>query len=358
VRRFRCQACDQMLFFANVQCLGCARALGFLPDLCRISALEPAGGDAWSPLDPAAQGRLYRFCDNYAQHHVCNWMVPLDENQSLCRACRHNETIPDLSIEANKGYWSRLEQAKRRLFYGLIKLGLPLQTKHENPEHGLAFEFLADPDPSFAESSRVMTGHEGGLITLNVAEADDAVRERRRLEMNELYRTVLGHFRHEIGHYYWERLINPSQQLYAFRELFGDERLAYDAALQRHYQEGPPPDWQANFVSAYASSHPWEDWAESWAHYLHMVDTLETARDLHLQLDTASAKSSQVLSGDEPYRPSSFDAMIAAWLPLTEAVNCLNRSMGQADTYPFVLSDTAVEKVRFVHQVIGEATGH
>ena len=354
MQRFSCQACGQLLFFENVQCLGCGRTLGFLPDICRISALEPAGGDAWATLDQQVRGRLYRFCGNYAQYQVCNWMVPLDDNLELCRACRHNETIPDLSVPANHDYWAQLERGKRRLFYSLIKLGLPLETKAENPASGLAFEFLADPDSDFAESSKVMTGHANGVITLNVAEADDAVRERMRLAMNERYRTVLGHFRHEIGHYYWERLVNETAHQQSFRELFGDESQDYDAALQRHYQNGPPPDWQQRFVSIYASSHPWEDWAESWAHYLHMVDTLETARDLHLSLGAGGAGTNLALSGDDPYRPSSFDAMIGAWLPLTEAINALNRSMGQPDSYPFVLSEQAVEKVRYVHDLMSQ----
>jgi hypothetical protein len=357
VRRFNCHACGQTLYFENVQCLNCGRTLGFLPDLCQISALEPAGDDTWSALG-TDQDRRYRLCDNQTLHQVCNWLVPLDDGQRFCRACRHNETIPDLSVPANLGYWLRLEQAKRRLFYGLLKLRLPLETRQQNPALGLAFEFLADPDSSFAESSQVMTGHADGLITLNVAEADDAVREQRRLEMNELYRTVLGHFRHEIGHYYWERLIKPGPQLQTFRAVFGDERQNYDAALQQHYQSGPPADWQQYCVSAYASAHPWEDWAESWAHYLHMVDTLETARDLRLQLAKLKngSKEQLALNDDEPYLPRSFDAMVEAWLPLTEAVNGLNRSMGQPDSYPFVLSPGAVEKVRMVHQIVSEAS--
>src|SRR5262249_50270393 len=155
--------------------------------------------------------------------------------------------------------------AKRRLVYTLLALNLPLVSRQEDRESGLSFEFLADPaDPA---APRVMTGHAGGVITVNVAEADDAERERRRLQMNEPYRPLLGAFRHEIGHYYWDRLIRGSARLAAFRETFGDERADYAEALDRHHAGGPPGDWQDRFVSAYASSHPWEDWAETWAHY-------------------------------------------------------------------------------------------
>lgn len=298
-------------------------------------------------------GRQYRLCSNYAQYQVCNWMVSPEDMGDRCRACRHDETIPDLSVPANIDYWARLELSKRRLFYSLIKLNLPFETKAENPTGGLSFRFLADPDSDFSESSKVMTGHVNGVITLNVAEADDAARERLRLAMNERYRTVLGHFRHEIGHYYWERLGSGTPHHQPFRELFGDERQDYDAALKRHYQEGPPLDWQQSFVSTYASSHPWEDWAESWAHYLHMVDTLETARDLHLSLGSGGVDCNPILRSSGPYSPSDFDVMVAAWLPLTEAINSLNRSMGHPDSYPFVLSEPALRKVRFAHNFMG-----
>ena len=186
--------------------------------------------------------------------------------------CRLTCVIPDLAINGNREKWYRLEVAKRRLIYSLRRLGLrPFGT---SAGMDLRFEFLADsPEPN---GPKVLTGHNEGRITINIAEADDAKARERRLTMHEPYRTLLGHFRHEIGHYYWDRLITESDLIEPFRELFGDERQDYALAL-KHYQQGPSADWQNYYVSAYASTHPWEDWAETWAHYLHMTDALETA---------------------------------------------------------------------------------
>jgi hypothetical protein len=233
-----------------------------------------------------------------------------------------------------------------------------LRGKGEDLEKGLAFAFLGDPNPSFEETSQVVTGHENGLITLNIAEADDAIREKMRLTMNEPYRTLLGHFRHESGHHYWEQLIAHSDWLTPFRALFGDEQKDYDQALKRHYEQGAPADWPERFISAYASTHPWEDWAETWAHYLRMVDTMETAREFGLQVRPQQPNEQKV----DPRRtqlvgchPASFDKLLENWVPLTYVINSINRSMGQPDMYPFVLSTAAIEKLRFVHEVIARA---
>ncbi|MGK2913760.1 MAG: zinc-binding metallopeptidase family protein [Porticoccaceae bacterium] len=353
MKLFNCSVCNQLIFFENIQCVHCGHALGYLSDVDLLSALDPAGENLWRALAAKAGQANYKMCLNYRDQQVCNWVLPAENPADLCPACNLNQTIPDLSNPQNHLYWQRLEIAKRRLVYGLRALGLPLQNKQEDPEHGLAFAFLADPDGEFKESNRVMTGHAEGLITINLAEADDAVRERRRLDMNERYRTLLGHLRHESGHYYWERLVNPSDLLEPFREIFGDERTDYDIALQHHYDNGPPAGWELSFVSTYASSHPWEDWAESWAHYLHIVDTLETTRQFSLRVTTPVAGTSTATpDGVASYCPLSSEAMIASWLPLTYAINSINRSMGQPDMYPFVLSELAIKKLAFVHQVI------
>lgn len=353
MRSFSCQACGQLVFFENVQCVRCGHALGYLPDADVMSALEAGPDGVWQVLAGEAQGRHYRMCTNYAQENVCNWMVPAEETDTFCAACRLNQTIPDLSVEGNRERWARVEAGKRRLVYALLRLGLPLQ---DGPAGRLAFAFLADGTGKFQESGEVMTGHADGLITINIAEADDAMREQMRLDMHELYRTVLGHFRHEVGHYYWERLIRPSPRLKPFRQRFGDERADYDEALQRHYHQGPVPNWQESYVSAYATAHPWEDWAETWAHYLHIIDTLDTAAAFELRVRAPEDQSATVTPPPNAlYRPQSFDAMIKSWLPLTYALNCVNRSMGQPDLYPFVLSQPALDKLRFVHDVIGDA---
>ncbi|TVP86150.1 MAG: hypothetical protein EA347_09325 [Thioalkalivibrio sp.] len=352
MRLFTCQSCGQHVYFENVRCTRCGHTLGFLPDRMEVSALEDAGQGSWRAL--AAPGEAdYRACANSAQHEVCNWMVPAEDPEPLCRSCRLNHTIPDLNVAGNRILWQRLETQKRRLVYSLLRLELPVHPKHQDPA-GLAFDFLADPDPSFNEKGRVLTGHADGLITLNVAEADPATRERMREDMAEPYRTILGHFRHESGHYYWDRLVRDSQWLDEFRSLFGDETLDYGQALQRHHAEGPPPDWQQHFVSAYASSHPWEDWAETWAHYLHIVDTLETARSFGVGVRPEEGDP-QSMARDarfDPYGQADFAPILKHWLPLAFALNSLNRSMGHEDAYPFVLAPPAVEKLQLVHRIV------
>jgi hypothetical protein len=348
VKLFSCQACGQVLFFENIRCEHCGHVLGYLPDKSTISALEPLEGEAWSGL--ANPENPYKFCQNYA-HGVCNWMVPVGDAADFCAACRHNHVIPDLSAPGNNLLWARIEAAKRRLFYTLMRLHLPLENRNDNPERGLAFDFLADEYQSHAQG--VMTGHDNGLITLALREADDAVREKVRGEMSEPYRTLLGHFRHESGHYFWDRLIGGDEQkLEEFRALFGDEREDYNAALQRHYSEGAPAFWQNEFVSIYATTHPWEDFAETWAHYLHNVDTLESARAFGIKVKPRipHTELSAVVDFDV-HNATSMAQLIDAWLPIAFAVNSLNRSMGQPDLYPFVLAPRTIEKLAFVHAV-------
>jgi hypothetical protein len=355
VKVFHCDHCEALVFFENVRCVNCDHALAYLPDLEVVGSLNEAGENFWTSPLARSHGRKYRLCENYVTHNVCNWAVPADNASTLCRSCSLTRVIPDLGKPRHKEAWYKLEAAKRRLVYSLQRLGCPLASKVDDPEHGLAFEFLADPESSAAP--RVTTGHADGVITLNVAEADDAERERRRVDLHEPYRTLLGHFRHEVGHYYWERLVQNSAGLDRFRELFGDERKDYARSLQEHYKNGAPADWQQRFVSAYAASHPWEDWAESWAHYLHTTDTLEIASACGLSLrprrsDEPTLKDPAAPGGD---RTEPFDKIIADWLSLAYVLNNLSRSLGQPDAYPFVLSAAAVEKLRFVHETIASA---
>jgi hypothetical protein len=390
MRTFSCQFCGQPVYFENSQCTHCGATLGFLPDRQRLSALEQGEDGLWrvplpkperaaraaapslfarwfgrppapvAPPAPAQPGppRAYRQCTNYAQHDVCNWMVPADDEDAFCIACRPNQVIPNLARPGNLDKWYRLERSKRRLAYGLLRLGLPVQTKAEDPVGGLGFAFLSSLDANPGES--VLTGHAQGLITLNIDEADPATRERMRLDMDERYRTLLGHFRHEIGHYYWDRLIRDGDGLAPFRALFGDEQLDYGAALNAHYANGAPLDWQDRFVSAYAAAHPWEDWAETFAHYLHIVDTLETSEHFGVQIERRLPDGSVQRSNPDfdPYTIDDFQPIIDNWLPLTFAFNSLNRSMGQPDMYPFVLSPPVIDKLAFVHRVVREGRVH
>nr|WP_281384670.1 putative zinc-binding peptidase [Nitrospirillum iridis] len=343
---FNCQACGQMLYFENRVCERCGHRLGYLPDDDAMHAVERED-DAWHAL--GAPQRLYKFCDN-AEPDACNWLLPAEAAETLCAACRHNRTIPDVSCPQAMAQWRKIELAKHRLFYTLLKLGLPLANRTDDPEGGLAFDFLDDPP-----EGAVMTGHDNGLITLALKEADDAERETRRARLHEPYRTLLGHFRHEIGHYYWDRLVRDAGRLDAARALFGDERQDYGAALQRHYDQGAPADWQQTYISAYAASHPWEDFAETWAHYLHIVDTLETAHAYGLHVRPAGDRTGDLSTRVDfnPYRPCTIAAMVDAWLPIAFAVNNINRSMGQTDVYPFILTEPVIAKLGFIHDLIG-----
>jgi hypothetical protein len=357
VKIFECQYCGQLLYFENTVCASCERRLGYLPELGEVSAVEPANGP-WRAL--ADSDRPYLFCANWV-HDACNWMVPADGPEAYCVACRHNRIVPDLSWSRNLERWKQLEIAKRRLFYTLLRLGLKLRTRNEHP-HGLAFDFLADPNEGTGYGPSVLTGHDRGLITINLAEADHVERERRRRDMGEPYRTLVGHFRHEIGHYFWGALVEGDSSLDAFRRIFGDERQDYGLALETYYARGAPQDWQNGFVSAYATAHPWEDFAETWAHYLHIVDTLETAGAFGMHIRPRRRGRVEVkLAAEIDFDPCDaphLDQLIRAWLPLTFAVNSLNRSMGQFDLYPFMLSPTAIAKLGFVHARIRAASGH
>jgi hypothetical protein len=343
---FHCDHCGHLLFFENTQCVRCGHRVAYLPDLTIVGSLDEEGDGIWK--SPRQDGGRYRLCANYTEHQVCNWAIEGDATETLCLSCRLTRTIPDLSIDANRTAWYRLEWAKRRLLFTLLELHLPLDGREGDAAHGLAFEFLAD-----LPSQPITTGHASGIITINIAEADDAEREKRRQSLNEPLRTLTGHFRHESGHYYWDRLIDGTGAVDRFRETFGDERRDYGEALNQYYANGPAADWAESFISAYASAHPLEDWAETWAHYLHMVDTLETAAACGFSLrprrsdEPSLPRLPFVVSGSLP-----FERLIESWFPLTYALNNLTRGLGLADAYPFVLSPAAVEKLRFVHDLI------
>jgi len=349
MRLFRCQACDQVLYFENIKCERSHHRLGFMPEVTRLSALEPETETNWRPLAAPKQSRL--FCTN-AQYEACNWLVPDGTTDAYCLACRHNRTVPDLSVAENLPPWRKIQDAMHRLIYALLRLGLPLKTKLEDPDHGLVFDVLADPPEGMG--SRVMTGHDEGLITIALVEADDAEREKRRTAMGEPYRTLLGHFRHEIGHHYWDLLVRDGGQLEACRAVFGDDRQDYGEALKRHYTDGPPPDWRQSFVSAYATTHPWEDFAETWAHYLHIVDTLEMASAFGLAVNPSVDTDGEISAtiDFDPYAADSIERIVNAWLPFVFALNSVNRAMGNRDLYPFVLAPPVVRKLGFIHDLV------
>jgi hypothetical protein len=348
MKTFHCDKCSQQVFFENTFCSNCESMLGYQPALRTINSYEQTETGQWRSLNAIDEGKLYKQCSNYVEHNVCNWMLPADDPHELCESCQLTVVIPALSSEKNHVLWSRLEAAKRRLLFSLATLHLTPASKATEPETGLAFQFLEDG----VTDQCVMTGHNNGLITLNIAEADPAERERTREQMHERYRTLLGHFRHESGHYYFDRLVADSEWIDDYRALFGDERQDYGVSLQQHYKDGPPADWEQRFVSSYASSHPWEDWAETWAHYLHMMDTLETAHACGLSLNPVKADEPSLEIAAPPLKLASFDETLKDWFALTYVLNSLNRSIGMPDSYPFKLSTPVLDKLGFVHKVV------
>jgi hypothetical protein len=339
------------LFFENDTCTNCNSRLGYSVEAARLVTLPEGALEADFAISSEGAAR-YRVCRNYSEHSACNWLVCLETTAEAnratpmyCRSCALTEIIPDLSDAGNKTAWAEVESAKRRLLYTLYSLDLPVTPRAEDPECGLAFRFLQS-----TPEQQVMTGHEGGVITLNIAEANASFRENLREKLGEAYRTVLGHLRHEIGHYYWDRLIKDGAELQPFRTLFGDEQADYQAAIQRHYDQGPPHDWSTSFISAYATMHPWEDWAETWAHYLHMLDTLETAKSHGLTVRVPGERPTRVAT--DALVPNDFEGLVTGWHAVTLTLNSLSRSIGVKDVYPFVLSQPVLEKLHFIHRVI------
>ncbi len=354
--------CGASVYFHNSKCLNCGRELGYDPDLAQVVALGMTDlPGQWTQAGPSTAGRLYYRCANFHTAAACNWLrpanlVPLGGDDGLCLACSLNRTVLDVSTPHNQMLWGRIEAAKRRLVSQLLALDLPVRTLQRSPWQdsytGMAFDLLLqEPD-----GKPVMTGHHAGVITLNAQEADDHYREQSRQAMQEPYRTLLGHMRHEVGHYYWNRLVMCTGWLEPFRAWFGDEQRDYTEALKLHYSVGPPPDWALRHVSAYASSHPWEDWAETWAHYLHMRDTMDTARSFGLnardvEVDTLPFGQSALYN---PHLPGAQDFLdfVNNWMRMTRVLNELSRSMGERDFYPFVLPHAAVAKLQIVHEVV------
>jgi hypothetical protein len=368
-RAYQCQ-CGRPIYLGNSQCLSCLTPLGYVTENLGVVPLEPAAHEAAEPdtftVFGDRGGHAWRRCANFTTAAGCNWMVPMPREgddpsftthglaPGFCLSCSATRTIPDQSVESNGVLWRKLELAKRRLLSQLLVLGLPVVTRHADPISGLAFDFLS----SVPGGPHVLTGHEQGLITLNAEEAEDVVRERIRAEMREPYRTLVGHFRHEIGHYYWDRLVFPTPWLDDFRTLFGDERADYASALRTHYENGPPADWGNRCVTGYASAHPWEDWAETWAHYLHMADAADTAMSFGVDAQNVELASDLFEFADlwKPDHPGAakFLDFLNGWVRLTNVLNELSRSMGQPDYYPFVLPRAAVGKLQFIHQIVTE----
>jgi hypothetical protein len=352
MKTFLCSNCQGVAFFDDTLCTNCSHRLAYSPERRDMVALEPTLDDQWRIVGDAA-GTTVHLCRNVGEH-VCNQVLRPGEPAGLCDACLLTRTIPNLDRPGHRDAWGRLERAKRRLLWTLQGLGLAWKSRDEDPQHGLMFEFLSDTD--MPDGQRPRTGHTEGHIVVDAAEADDSILQERRRDLHEPYRTVLGHFRHEIGHYYWDVLIRDRQREEAFRTLFGDERVDYEQALAKYYAGHRPGNWSDDYISEYASMHPWEDWAESFAHCLHMVDGIETAGDLALTLAPRNAVLPSVdLAGVGDATRIPFDDLVRHWSALSIALNQFNRGMGVHDAYPFAPSPKAIEKMRFVDREIRAA---
>ena len=344
MRAFACGTCRSLIFFENSVCITCRSPIGFHRPTRQLVVLTP------QHRFTDENQRAYRPCAN-RELAQCNWLAEVGAENGLCSCCHLTRTRPSDSDAEALTAFARAEAAKRRLIYQIDSLGLPSTPRDVDPLHGLAFDLLS------SRGGPVTTGHKSGVITIDLAEGDDAHREMLRVRLSEAYRTLLGHLRHEIGHWYWDVMIAGSPFLARFRALFGDEHAGYQAALAAHYEANDA--WEPSYVSQYASAHPWEDWAETFAHYLHIRDTLQTAaawgvRVLGPDLDLSVAWDAQ-LTARPTEDADEFDELLRTWLPLTYALNAQNRSMGKDDLYPFVLAPAVVEKLRFVHGVVTAA---
>lgn len=343
---FQCGHCNHAIYFENLTCENCGHLSGYRAADRKILTFAPNTKTLISDREQLA----YKYCKNKA-YNVCNWVIEKESEEEYCSACQLNRTIPNLGNKKSDNYanWKQLEIAKHRLIYQLQKIGLPLPSKEKDDVRGLCFDFV-----SRIHNSKLMTGHANGVITILIREGDSVLREQARKQLFEPYRTLIGHLRHEVGHHFWNQLIrdNP-RKLKAYRAIFGNETKDYGKALQAYYKAGAPENWQENYISTYATSHPWEDWAETWAHYLHIMDMVETAYffRLHVKPEGEGNGLKTKVSFD-PYRVKNFDRIVQKCIPLTFAVNSINRAMGIPDVYPFVISPAIIEKLRFIHQLV------
>ncbi|MEZ5159262.1 MAG: putative zinc-binding metallopeptidase [Candidatus Nanopelagicales bacterium] len=306
MRRFSCPQCSARVFFDDQTCLNCRTEVAYNP-----------GTDE---MGLALNTCSHRF------DWLCNWAAT--DGSSQCASCALDKTVDGRIDQV-----TQFQVAKRRVYRQLR---------------------LIDVDPDFADpplrfdlrqgtaDSPVTIGHADGLVTLDTAEADPSRREEVRTKLGEPYRTPLGHVRHETGHWHWQAYVfSDRMRLDQFRELFGDERVDYAAALRGHYDGIDDGSWRDTYLSYYATAHPWEDYAESFAHVLHMSDMVETA----------------VAEGFITGEFRSLTDIVERWQPLTVSLNEMARSMGTPEPYPFAPSSTALRKMMFVFDVINSSRG-
>jgi hypothetical protein len=325
-------------FLETQECTNCGTSVGYHYPSLSLVAVAPEG----ALLD----GTRWVRCANWSWQ--CNWVVSQEDESGRCFACRLTRRRPESDDTIALEKLADTAVALRRLLVQLFELGLPVVPYYER-EGGLAFDLL-----SSRSGGSVTIGHADGVITIDLAESLDAHREALRVRLGEPYRTMLGHFRHEVGHYYQQVLVASEPLLGECRALFGDERASYSDALERHYVFGAPEDWAESFISEYATMHPWEDFAETFAHYLHITGTLATAAAAGVVLD--SDRVDGVIAHDVvpalDYSDLGLDRALSDWHWLSMMFNRVNRSMGQRDLYPFTLTQPVVDKLAFVHGLV------
>jgi hypothetical protein len=341
VRVFICSTCQHELDFESMSCPNCDSSVGYVSDRRDVVVIVADGPARYSvDGDSAAQWR----CLNASWG--CNWMLPADGGDVWCLSCRLTRGRPDEADPAAVVAWSAAEAAKRRLVFQLGELGLPIEPRSPTTPRGLAFDLVHVPGAS------AVTGHDRGIITLDLSEADERHRDELRRNLGESFRTLIGHLRHEVGHYYFAHLVGQHDRILEFRALFGDERIDYSSALDEHYRRARTGDDKADlsrFVTAYAAAHPLEDWAETFAHYLHTLDGLQTA-DSHGLAARSREDGGRVKSASSS--PVSFSSILERWLPVAEMINAIADGLGSSRPYPFTLSPVVVTKLEFVHACV------
>ena len=321
MRTYSCPSCANRLYFENSVCVSCGAALGYSRENDDIVVVDATG----RYLDP--EGRTWHVCRNLGLSG-CTWLTAVDGGQ--CFACDLTRVRPADDDAVGLAQFPVAERAKRQLVVELGRLGFPLRSRVDDPERGLCFDMLSSVDEN------VVIGHADGVITIDLAESDDAHREKVRDRLGEPYRSMLGHLRHESGHYFQWILVDDEPLLSQCRELFGDDTASYQDAIDRHYDTGAPEDWQDSYISTYATMHPYEDFAETWAHFLHIADTIDSA--------VSTGLVSEAVAEIGP-----FSALVTqTWTPLVLSLNLINRSMGKDDLYPFVIPAPVLDKLDFV----------
>src|SRR5271168_5417104 len=351
VRAFACPVCHGFVPFESRRCPNCLAELGlYVPSRTMVATWSGAA---------VIDGQIWIACTR-AGSLGCNWLVPQEQElggqrgRCLADSLIRREPDTDDTVAVEKLVSTGI--GLRRLICQLIDIGLPVDPFWRR-NGGLAFDLLS----SYSGGERVVIGHAGGVITIDLVESLDAYRESLRVRLGEPYRTMLGHFRHEVGHYYQNILVETgpgaARYLDECRALFGDERADYQAEIARHYKFGAPKNWTESFISEYATMHPWQDFAECFAHYLHITDTINTVGEAGLILiaDRARVAVPRDIVPLASYADVPIEQLLYDWKWLALFFNRINTAMGKRPLYPFEIPPPVIRKLGFVHKVVRQA---